>query len=231
MDQTPANERTHCIRCGECCLRSSPSLQLTDAPLVNESVIKKSDLYTVRVGELVRDNIRGELQITDKELIKVRENETGGGGIFYDDPEKRCTIYGHRPAQCKALACWDEREFMRVYATPKTGRMEIIHDQNLLRLMDEHEKRCAYTQLERYVKKIEKNGEAAVEKILEILKFDHHIRWLIPEKLGVDSDEIDLILGRPLTETIIMFGLKVIREPDGSFLLTLLDSPSIPHKR
>jgi len=51
---------------------------------------------------------------------------------------------------------------------------------------------------------------------------------LIPEKLGVDSDEIDLILGRPLTETIIMFGLKVIREPDGSFLLTLLDSPPNP---
>jgi len=220
--------RDHCIRCGECCLHSSPSLQITDVHLVNENVIERSDLYNVRVGELVQDNIRDELKVTDTELIKVREKESGGGCSFYDDAEKACTIYGHRPAQCKALACWDESEFMRVYSKPKAGRKEIIHDQTLLRLIDEHEKRCAYTQLERYVKKIERDGEAAVEKILEILKFDHDIRLLIPEKLGVDSDEVDLILGRPLTETIIMFGMKVVREPDGLFLLTLLDSPPNP---
>lgn len=218
--------RDHCIRCGECCLRSSPSLQITDAPLVYESVIKRSDLYSVRVGELVQDNIRDELKVTDTELIKVREKESVGGCIFYDDAEKKCTIYGHRPAQCKALTCWDESKFMRVYAKPKADRKEIIHDQTLLRLIDEHEKRCAYSLLDRYVKQIESSGEKAVEKILEILKFDHDIRYLIPEKLGVDSDEMGLILGRPLTKTIAMFGLKVVREPDGSFLLTLLDSSS-----
>ena len=220
--------RDHCIRCGECCLRSSPSLQITDVPLVNESVIERSDLYSVRVGELVQDNIRDELKVTDTELIKVREKTSGGGCIFYDDAEKACTIYGHRPAQCRALTCWDENEFMRVHAKPKAGRNEIVNDRTLLRLIDEHEKRCAYAQLERYVKKIERDGEAAVEKILQVLKFDHDIRSLIPEKLGVDSDEMDLILGRPLTETIIMFGLKVVCEPDGSFLLTLLDSPPNP---
>jgi len=218
--------RDHCIRCGECCLRSSPSLQIIDAPLVYESVINKSDLYTVRVGELVRDNIRDELKVTDTELIKVREKEAGGGCIFYDDAEKACNIYGNRPAQCKALACWDESEFMRVYAKPKAGRKEIIHDPTLLHLIEEHEKRCAYAQLEGCVKRIERDGETAVEKILEILKFDHNIRLLIPEKLGVDSDEMDLILGRPLTKTIAMFGLKVVREPDGSFFLTVLESSS-----
>ena len=113
---------------------------------------------------------------------------------------------------------------MQVYARPKAGRKEIIHDQTLLRLIDEHEKRCAYSQLEHHVKKIERDGETAVARILEILKFDHDIRSLIPEKLGVDSDEMDLILGRPLTETIIMFGLEVVRDPDGSFFLTVLDS-------
>ncbi len=153
----------------------------------------------------------------------MREKESGGGCIFYDDAEKRCTIYGQRPAQCKALTCWDEREFMRVYEGPKAGRKEIIHDQTLLRLIDEHEKRCAYAQLDSCVKKIESDGEKAVERILEILKFDHDIRLLIPEKLGVDLDEMDLILGRSLTKTIAMFGLKVAREPDGSFFLTMLD--------
>jgi len=231
MLQDPANERTHCIRCGECCLNSSPTLQKQDISLAYEGPIKRSDLYTIRDGELVRDNIRDELKVTDTELIKVREKEPGGGCIFYEDGEKACTIYEHRPAQCKALACWDESEFMRVYAGPKADRRDIVRDNNLLRLIDEHEKRCAYAQLERYVKKIESDGEKAVEKILEILKFDNDIRLLIPERLGVDSYEMDLILGRPLTKTIAMFGLKVVREPDESFLLTLLDSPPNPHKR
>ena len=57
--------RDHCIRCGECCLRSSPSLQITDAPLVYEGPIKRVDLYTIRVGELVQNNIRDELKATD----------------------------------------------------------------------------------------------------------------------------------------------------------------------
>ena len=226
MNQGPGNERTHCIRCGECCLDSSPILHMKDLPLVYEGEVERADLYTIRVGELVRDNIRDELKVTDTELIKVREKESGRGCIFYDDAEKACAIYGHRPAQCKALACWDESEFMRVYAKPKAGRKEIIHDQTLLRLIDEHEKRCAYARLDDCVKKIERDGETAVENILQILKFDHDIRRLIPERLDTDSDEIDLILGRPLTETITMFGLEVVTNPDGSFFLTMLDSPS-----
>ena len=228
MDQVPANERTHCIRCGECCLNSSPTLQVKDLPLVYEGRIKRGDLYTIRVGELVRDNIKGKLKVTDKEIIKVREREKGGGCIFYDDSKKACTIYEQRPIQCVALKCWDESEFLRVYAMPKAARRDIIRDKNLLRLIDEHEKRCAYAQLDNCVKKIKSDGEKAVENILQILKFDHDIRCLIPERLSVDSDEMDLILGRPLTKTIAMFGLKVVREPDGSFFLTLLDSPPKP---
>ena len=91
--------------------------------------------------------------------------------------------------------------------------------------MAAHEEKCAYAQLDSHVKQIEKRGEKAVEKILDLLKFDHDIRWMVPEKLGVEADDLDLIFGRPLSVTIAMFGLKVVREPDGSFFLTLLDTP------
>ena len=128
MDRNPAHERTHCIRCGECCLDSSPTLQTEDLLLLSRGPIKRSDLYTIRVGELVRDNIKGKLRITDKEIIKVRERGNGGGCIFYDHAEKRCTIYEQRPIQCVALRCWDESEFLRVYARPKADRREIFRD-------------------------------------------------------------------------------------------------------
>jgi Fe-S-cluster containining protein len=228
MPPISGSDRTECIRCGECCLRSSPSLQVSDISRVIEGPIKRSDLYTLRAGELVRDNIRGGLKRTEREFIKVRERKETGACIFYDDPGKQCTIYEHRPIQCAAMKCWDERDFIQVYREPKADRRDLIHDRNLLRLMEAHEERGGYALLERDVRDIETIGEKAVEKILAILKVDHDIRSLTQQKLGVDSDDLDLIFGRPLTETISMFGLKVVRELDGSFFLTLSDPSPRP---
>jgi Fe-S-cluster containining protein len=228
MDQPVTKERTHCIRCGECCLGSSPTLQTADVSLVYDGFIERVNLYTIRLGELVRDNIRGELRVTDKEIIKVHEKEKSLGCIYYDEKAKACTIYEYRPIQCKALACWDESEFMRVYARPKVDRRDIIRDKIVLGLMNEHDKRCSYSELDKCVRQIKKEGEEAVGKILEVLRFDQHIRTFTSKKLGISLSEMGFLFGRPLTQTITMFGLKVIKESDGSFFLTVLDDHSTP---
>ena len=228
MDKPVPNSRTHCIRCGECCLGSSPTLQIADVSLVYDGFIERGNLYTIRLGELVRDNIRGELRVTEKEIIKIKEKEKNRGCIYYDEKAKACTIYEYRPIQCKALACWDESEFMRVYARPKVDRRDIIRDKIVLGLMNEHDKRCSYSELDKCASQIKKEGEEAVGKILEILRFDHHIRAFTSKKLGIDLSEMGFLFGRPLTQTITMFGLKVIKSSDGSFFLTVLDPPSTP---
>ncbi len=225
MDKPVPNSRTHCIRCGECCLGSSPTLQIADVSLVYDGFIERGNLYTIRLGELVRDNIRGELKVTDKEIIKIKEKEKNRGCIYYDEKAKACTIYEYRPIQCKALACWDESEFMRVYARPKVDRRDIIRDKIVLGLMNEHNKRCSYSELDKCVRQIEQEGDRAIGRILEALRFDHHIRAFTSKKLGIDLSEMDFLFGRPLTQTITMFGLKVIKKSDGSFFLTVLDSP------
>jgi Fe-S-cluster containining protein len=224
MDQPVTIERTHCIRCGECCLASSPTLQMADVSLVYDGFIDRGNLYTIRLGELIRDNIHGELRVTDKEIIKIKEKENGLGCIHYNEKAKACTIYEYRPIQCKALACWDESEFMRVYARPKADRRDIIRDKIVLGLMKEHDKRCSYMELDKFVRQIKKEGEEAVRKILEVLKFDHHIRTFTSKKLGIGFSEMDFLFGRPLIDTIKMFGLKVIKQPDGTFFLTTLES-------
>jgi Fe-S-cluster containining protein len=223
MTNNEKETRDHCIRCGDCCRASSPTLQMADVSLAYDGLIEKGNIYTIRVGELVRDNVKGEMKVTDKEILKIREKENTGACIYYDDEEKSCTMYEYRPIQCRALACWDESEFMRVYARPKLSRRDVISDRNLLRLMAEHDKKCSYMELEKCVGQIEKEGEKAVKSILGLLKFDYKIRLLITERLGIDPVEMDFILGRPFTETINMFGLKVIREQDGSFFLTTIE--------
>jgi hypothetical protein len=89
-------------------------------------------------------------------------------------------------------------------------------------VIEAHERRCDYSALEKYVKRIESEGEKAVQKILDLLKFEHHMRPFIAEKLGLNPGEMDFFLGRPITETIQKFGLQVIKQPDGSFFLTAI---------
>jgi Fe-S-cluster containining protein len=215
--------RTHCIRCGECCIDSSPTLQAQDLSLVEAGVIAAKDLYTIRKGELAWDNVIEALTVAQEEILKVKEKQEGGC-IFYDDAAKACTIYEKRPAQCSAMACWDIAEFMKVYEEAKLVREDVIKDRVLLGLMEAHEKRCSYKDLESHVKAVETEGEKAVEKIIEVLKFDFQMRPFLLQKLGLNPDEMDFLFGRPLADTIVMFGLKVIREPDGTFFLTTAES-------
>ena len=125
MDKESSNIRSSCIRCGECCLKASPTLNLEDIPLVRNGHIDKGNLYTIRVGELVLDNIHDTLVETPYEMIKLREKSEGRGCGYYDEVRKLCSNYAYRPIQCTALACWDVSEFLQVHRRPnsrhKTG--------------------------------------------------------------------------------------------------------------
>jgi Fe-S-cluster containining protein len=215
-------ERSHCIRCGQCCLRSSPTLQLQDFDLIRYGLLRKKDLYTIRIGELVWDNVSNRPRINEGDLIKVRDKVAAPGCcIHYDEEGKGCMIYGHRPSQCVALACWDDSEFQRVFNGPRLERKDIVNDNILMGLIREHENRCGYGELKKLARQIQAEGEKAVEGIIGLLRFDHQLRPFVSERLKIDSEEMNLVFGRPLTETITMFGLKVRRDPDGSFLLTV----------
>ncbi|MFP3911561.1 MAG: YkgJ family cysteine cluster protein, partial [Desulfobacteraceae bacterium] len=113
MKSAEQQHQTHCVRCGECCQASSPTLQREDVPKVTAGVIPWRDLYTLRPGEPVRDNVRGGLKPLDQELIKLRETDQGAC-IYYDEENRACRIYEHRPAQCAAQKCWDDTDFMQI---------------------------------------------------------------------------------------------------------------------
>ncbi len=193
--------------------------------MVGSGELRIECLYTIRRGELVRDNVHGGIVRADQELIKVREKE--GSCVFYAGEKKACSIYEYRPAQCASLKCWDTAEFMELYRGPKLQRQDIIEDGALLGLIEEHEKRCSYAALDDHVRRISEDGEKAVEKILELLKFDFHLRPFLAQKLGLRIEEMDFFFGRPLTETIVMFGLRVEKQADGGFLLTRIEKNGV----
>jgi Fe-S-cluster containining protein len=192
---------------------------------VRNGFITGRSVYTIRKGEAVRDNIEGELKVTPQEMIKIREHAEGlKGCLFYDHQQHACTVYAQRPAQCAALQCWDTTEFMTMYSRPKAKRKDLITDKALLQLIEEHERRCDYGTLAAHVKQIESKGERAVASVIELLRFDLHVRSFVSKELAIPSEEMDFLFGRPLVATIPMYGLKVVRQPDGGFLLTTDES-------
>ena len=226
-NMTPEKEevpRTHCIRCGTCCMKGGPTLHEEDAILFEKGILGKRHVYTLRKGEVVR-NIDNALMVLEQEIIKIKGQAEAWTCMFFDDENKACSIYKHRPLECRALKCWDLRGFKEVMARPCLQRMDLIRpDDGLIKAINAHEQRCAYETLELAVRELGgKDSGKAVEKILDLLQYDYYLRPLLAEKLQVDPNELDFFFGRPLTTTIRMFGLCVKQEGD-TFLLAPMES-------
>lgn len=217
--------RDHCIRCGTCCRSGSPTLHVEDVDIVRNGIIGLEDLYTIRRGEVVRDNVHGGLALVGTERIKVREREEppyAGACIFYHHPERACTIYEHRPAQCAALECWDQTAFLEVYDRPRAERKHLIEDARVLSFMAEHEERCGLPRVDRAVKRVAAQEPGAVDGLIGVLQEDHRMRQRAVQEFGVPEAAVNLLLGRPLTQVLHQFGLQVKERPDGALVLKRL---------
>ena len=60
--------------------------------------------------------------------------------------------------------------------------------------------------------------DEALKGILEIIEYDIKIRELVVQKAGLEADLTDFLFGRPITETIKIYGLK-IKEKEGKYIL------------
>ena len=216
--------RTHCIRCGTCCMKGGPTLHEEDAILFSKGVLKRKHVYTLRKSEVVR-NIDDALMVLEQEIIKIKGQGEAWSCMFYDDDQRACGIYTHRPLECRALKCWDLRGFKKVMARPCLQRSDLIKpDDGILKIISAHDQRCAYETLESAVRGLEgPDPDKAVGSIVALLQYDHYIRPFLTEKLKVDPNAMDFFFGRPLTTTIRMFGLCVKQEGD-TFLLAPAES-------
>ena len=217
-------KRTQCVRCGTCCLKGGPTLHLEDVDALEKRIIKRSDLYTIRQGETVFNNIEGETCVLAEEMIKIKGTKESYSCIFYDDIQKGCTIYAHRPIECRVLRCWDTKGIEAISGKRRLCRKHLIPpDSPLAHIIAAHEQRCSYMTIETWIDKIAGPGAtAAVERIIEALQFDHYLRPFIAKKFALPIEEMDFFFGRPLTTTINMFGLQVEQEGE-TFLLTPME--------
>ena len=210
---------TRCRRCGTCCKKGGPSLHREDRALVESGVIPARCLFTLRCGELARDNVRGTLAPLDRELVKIKGRTGSWTCRFYDRDGRGCGIYAHRPLECRVLNCRDTRRIEAVYAKRCLTREDLLAGvQGLWDLVADHETRCAYDRLGELVGQgvDARTGQLAGETgILEMMRYDTHLRRLVVETGHMDATMLDFIFGRPLSETIVMYGIRLEKTADG----------------
>ncbi|MCF8067085.1 MAG: YkgJ family cysteine cluster protein [Desulfobacterales bacterium] len=202
----------NCKRCGTCCRKGGPSFHLEDKGLIETGKIPSKYLYTIRKGELALDNVTGRLAPVKTDLVKIRGIGITWTCIFYDPIQYICKIYDHRPVECRALKCWDTREIERIYNEERLTRKDLLEGfGGIWDIIETHQKRCDYHKIGVLAARL-KSEEAqkdALAAIDELLRYDKEIRSLVAEKAGMDPDMMDFLFGRPLTETMVMFRIKV----------------------
>ncbi len=222
-----------CRQCGTCCRAGGPALHREDMPLLKDGVIQLQDLCAFRAGELVRDMSNGHIVPLPAEIVKIAPP----AGARPDDwacrflnGDNRCFIHGSKPAECEALFCEDPSALLSMQNHERLDRKEILKELSapswLAESIEAHESRCAYDALAALAEKMGTDEDARRE-FLTIVEYDRSFRDLVMEKGHVKPEMTNFLFGRPLLQTIIMFGIDARKNADGS--TTLVQMTEIPH--
>jgi Fe-S-cluster containining protein len=213
----PSETKTQCIRCGTCCEKGGPSFHIQDRRLIEDGTIHTRYLYTIRKGELVHDNVQGHLKPADSDIIKIKGKSPSWECVFFQKKDKSCSIYNHRPLECRLLKCWDTGDVESVYEKERLTRRDILAGiEGLWELVAGHEKQCSYDVINRAFR--DSDGvfkKQTQELIAGAIQYDKAIRQLVLENGNVTPDMIDFLFGRPLTVTLKSVG-DTIQSVDGT---------------
>ena len=212
-----------CIRCGTCCQKGGPAFHQADRHLIDQGRIHTRYLYTIRQGEMVHDNVNEKVVPAAGEMIKIKGGEGSWQCTFFEEADRTCRIYEHRPAECRILKCWDPAELSAMYDKNRLTRRDLLADiAGLWELVEDHERQCSYAGLKHSLKDLGGRFErTAIKTVVSMVRYDTEVRRLVVSQGGVEADMTDFLFGRPLSETIRTLGYR-LREKDGRFSLIRL---------
>jgi Fe-S-cluster containining protein len=150
----------------------------------------------------VNDAIKGCLLPLESEMIKIKGRNRDWTCVFFDKTGSACRIYDHRPLECRILKCWDTRDIEAEYARNRLTRKDLLSGiPALWSLIEDHDLRCSHVTFQKLLDS--KTGDGAAQKtVRKMVEYDRSIRLLVVEKAGVESDMLDFIFGRPLSEAV-----------------------------
>jgi Fe-S-cluster containining protein len=198
-----------CRRCGTCCRRGGPALHLVDKSLVIEGHLSLADLYTIRSGERVRDDVAGGVLVpAESDIIKIREAPGSRACVRFAPGGNRCTIYAERPLECRVLRCWDTTEIQRCYRKDRLARVDLIgHIEGLWDLVAEHDQRCHAGRLTALAP--HRGNARERTELSRMIRYDEALRAGLTADGRVPAAILDFLLGRPVRVLLRALGVEI----------------------
>jgi Fe-S-cluster containining protein len=200
-----------CRRCGTCCKKGGPALHVEDKQILESGNILLDCLYTIRKGELARDNVNDSLIRLEAEIIKIKSRPGSSECMFFNDTDMSCGIYAHRPLECRILECWNTAKIKSMYSQTRLTRTLVLEKAEWLQdLVQTHESECDIDKIQRLVNDREAGDADAASALTEKINYDFHLRRVVTEKGNIAPDMLDFLLCRPLNEIVSrQFKIKI----------------------
>jgi Fe-S-cluster containining protein len=214
-----------CRQCATCCRKGGPAFHRQDRELIDSGRIPAGHLFTIRPGEPAVDNVSGILSPAAQDIIKIKGKGDGSWTCTYlDEGRNRCTIYRHRPLECRVLKCWAPGELQAVYDRDRLSRRDLLAGVNgLWRLICDHHERCDHLRMQALVDRLkgDRDDDVARSELSEMIHYDRQIRLLTCRKAGVAAERLDFLFGRPLSATLAAMGIPLTQDGNGNLRMPL----------
>ncbi len=211
---TGDSDLSACRRCGTCCRKGGPALHRADLVILEKGVIRLARLATIREGEPAWDNVAGSVMPAVTDILKIKPRPGGRACVFYDEKAAACSVYAHRPVECRALDCRDTRAIEAIYRKDRLTRQDLLQGESgLWELVADHQRRCSYglvLPLAAEVRRKSRGG--ALDELLYLVRYDLHLRGLLVEKGATDPDMTDFLFGTALITVLRGLGVRIRQE-------------------
>jgi Fe-S-cluster containining protein len=215
---TPVLSKGSCRRCGTCCLKGGPALHHADRELLDSGRIPLESLFTIRQGEPAFDNVAGRCVPVPTDIVKIAGSKDKTRACrYYDRDNGICSIYDHRPLECRTLTCWDSAALEAIYNHDRLTRRDLVASvEGLWELVCDHQTRCGYDRITDLVARLKAAWmPGIVDDLLHLIRYDQSLRQAIRERSHQQARHLDFLFGLPLMETIRRFGLRLVHTPAG----------------
>ena len=202
-----------CQRCGTCCRQGGPALHGPDLELIRSGELVLDDLVTVRRGELAVPPMATRPERVEYEFLKLRGRDGSWCCVYYDDENKGCLHYHHRPLACRQLDCTDVAPLLELAGRDLLTRFDCLDPGDpLLSLMREHEQSCPCPDLQHVSRELEQakpNPRLMAEleaAVVADLAFRDRLQTIHRLSLGREL----FAFGRPLFHLLLPLGLQPV---------------------
>ncbi len=189
-----------CKRCGTCCSSGGPALHREDIDLVMDGRLLPVQLITYRKGEPAWHPLKREMIALPCEMIKIRSVPGDRACMLYNSADAACSIYDHRPIECRALKCWDTSEVEELFLKDLLSRADLFRKAGTLQqLVDAYEKAIPVEDILFFCNAAASGSSEdrarAHEHMELVAKVDSQFRKQAGDTLGIDPDDLLFYFG------------------------------------